>query len=94
MQALKKQYKSGKPSKEDKAAQREEKKQADKDDKVVRALATKGRRLLDTMVSKFDAYSMKLKKVEGLDYDWVQAFETSKGPSLRGTPSARPPWER
>ena len=77
---MKKQYKSGKPSKEDKAAQREEKKQAEKDDKWVRGLATKGHRLLDTMVSKFEAYSMKLKKVEDLDYDYesVQAFEALK----------------
>ena len=60
------------------SGEREEKKQAVKDDKVVRALATKGHRILDPMVNKFDAYSKKVSRTDDLEPDDVQAFETSK----------------
>lgn len=78
-EALRKHFKSGKPSQEEKIAEREEKKQAVKDDKLIRALATKGHRLLDPMVSKFAAFSTKLTRASGsLELDTLSAFETSK----------------
>lgn len=62
----------------DKKAEKAEQRNAVKEDKAARQLATKGHRLLDPLVTKFDAFVKKLNKVDGLDADTLATFETSK----------------
>ena len=67
---MKKELKGG-----EKKLDKNEQRQALKEDKFLRQLVTKGHRLLDPVVSKLPAFQKKIQKHEDLDMDTCASFD-------------------